>query len=190
MESMLALIGEYGRAVYVVLFLYSSLKNGALPLFAGYAAQQGMLDPVLVALVTGVGAYVGDELRFAVARRYGTALLSGRPRIAVWIRLGEKLLHRYGVLYIFLYRYPLGLRTLGALPLGLTDIKWRRFTVLSAVSATIWSLVLLSLGYVFGGTIERALAEGWAVLPVVLLLAAVLLIWVGIRRVAKKSKKH
>jgi len=47
METVLTLIGDYGTAVYIILFLYCALKSGALPLFGGYAAQQGVLDPVL-----------------------------------------------------------------------------------------------------------------------------------------------
>jgi membrane-associated protein len=41
METVLALVRDYGTAVYVLLFAYCALKSGSLPLFAGYAAQTG-----------------------------------------------------------------------------------------------------------------------------------------------------
>ncbi len=41
METVFQLLQDYGAAVYVILFLYCVLKSGALPLFGGYAAQQG-----------------------------------------------------------------------------------------------------------------------------------------------------
>ena len=38
MDSVLALINEYGMVIYVILFSYCALKSGWLPLFAAYAA--------------------------------------------------------------------------------------------------------------------------------------------------------
>lgn len=186
MDALLALIGDYGTAVYVILFLYCALKSGALPLFGGYAAQQGVLDPVLVAVAALAGGYLGDELRFYVARRYGTAWVANKPRLAVWMRRGEQLLERYGVAYIFLYRYPKGMRTIGSLPVGLTDISWRRFTLLNAASAITWATLLVGVGYIFGETIEEAVAKGWGAASIVLLLVSILLIWLGFRKVSKE----
>ena len=81
METVWTLIDHYGTAVYIILFLYCALKSGALPLFGGYAAQQGVLDPILVSVAALAGGYLGDELRFGVARYYGTGWLSGKPRL-------------------------------------------------------------------------------------------------------------
>jgi hypothetical protein len=120
METVLALVRDYGTAVYVLLFAYCALKSGSLPLFAGYAAQTGALDVATVAAATFAGGYLGDEARFAVARRYGHRLSTGRPRMARLIARGTDLLDRYGLIYLFLYRYPKGMRTIGALPVGLT----------------------------------------------------------------------
>ena len=185
MQTILELIGDYGAAVYAILFLYCALKSGALPLFGGYAAQQGVLDPVLVTGAALAGGYLGDELRFAVARRYGAGWMSGRPRLARWMDRAERLLERYGVAYLFLYRYPKGMRTIGALPVGLTDIRWRRFTALNAASAVLWATLLVGAGYVFGEAIERAVVQGWGAASVALLLAGVGLIWLGWRRVSR-----
>lgn len=186
MDTVLTLISEYGAAVYVILFLYCALKSGALPLFGGYAAQQGVLDPVLVSTAALAGGYLGDELRFGVARRYGTAWVTGRPRLAVWMQRSEQLLKRYGVAYIFLYRYPKGMRTIGALPVGMTDISWRRFTMLNAASAIVWAILLVGVGYAFGEAIEGAVTQGRGLASVALLLVSIALIWFAWRRVARQ----
>jgi len=68
MESLFQLLRDYGSAVYILLFLYCTLKSGALPLFGGYAAQQGVLDPLWVAIATFGGGYLGDELRLIPKR--------------------------------------------------------------------------------------------------------------------------
>ena len=77
------------------------------------------------------------------------------------------------------------MRTIGALPVGLTDIRWRRFTALNAASAVLWATLLVGAGYVFGEAIEGAVVQGWGAASVALLLAGVGLIWLGWRRVSR-----
>ena len=187
MDTVLTLISDYGTAVYVVLFLYCALKSGALPLFGGYAAQQGVLDPLLVWAAALAGGYLGDELRFRLARRYGTTWVSGKPRLEAMMRHSEELLKRYGTAYIFLYRYPKGLRTIGSLPVGLTDISWRRFTLLNAASALTWAILLVGIGYAFGEVIEDAVTQGWGAVSIGLLIISVALIWLGFRKVIREA---
>lgn len=46
LEAFLTLISQYGTLVYLLLFAYCALKSGSLPLFGGYAAHTGALDPL------------------------------------------------------------------------------------------------------------------------------------------------
>lgn len=180
MDQMLSLIQEYGIWVYILLFAYCALKSGALPLFAGFAAQAGALDVAVVAMASFAGGYLGDEARFFVARKYGAQIGEGRPRIAQFIKNGRQLLDRYGAYYIFIYRYPKGMRTIGALPVGLTDMPWGKFTLLNASSAALWTFVLVGAGYVFGDAIENAILSGWSAISVLLLVlfaGATYLLW-------------
>ena len=103
------------------------------------------------------------------------------------MRHSEQLLKRYGVAYIFLYRYPKGLRTIGSLPVGLTDISWRRFTLLNAASAIIWAILLVGVGYAFGEAIEDAVTQGWGMVSIGLLVISIALIWLGLRKVSRQT---
>ena len=170
METILSLISEYGVLVYLLLFGYCALKSGALPLFGGYAAQVGALDVSYVALATFAGGYLGDELRFFLARKYGVSIFEKKPRLNALLVKAELIMQRYGTAYMFLYRYPKGMRTIGAFPVGLTDIGWRRFTFLNGSSALLWTCLLVGTGYLFGSVIEEAVKDGWGLLSVVLLL--------------------
>ena len=185
MDTVLGLVREYGTLSYVLLFAYCALKSGALPLFAGYAAQAGALDPAVVAASTFAGGYLGDEARFFLARRYGVSSLQSRPRFARGLETTRAMLDRYGAAYIFLYRYPKGMRTIGALPVGLTDISWLRFTVLNASSALLWTALLVGAGCLFGSVIEEAVAENWGLWSVALLGAFVLCMLVAWWRVRR-----
>lgn len=163
-------IQDYGVWVYLLLFAYCALKSGSLPLFAGYAAQAEFLALIPVMLVTFAGGYLGDELRFAVSRRYGDGWTAKWPRIKRAISGAKLLVEEYGWSYIFLYRYPKGMRTIGALPVGLGSMNWLTFSILNAASAALWTMLLVGAGYLFGKQIEQAVEQGWGFFSVVLLI--------------------
>jgi membrane-associated protein len=193
MDPALDLIRTYGVFVYALLFGYCALKSGALPLFAGYIAQLGALDPIPVLLASFAGGYLGDEAPFAIARRYGDRLFDKRPRLRRMLDTARALMDRYGPAYIFLYRYPKGMRTIGALPVGLGQMSWSRFTMLNASSAALWSCLLVAAGYFFGAQIERAVIQGWGNASVILLVAMVALgvfAWWRINRLAAQAHKQ
>ncbi len=185
MQNLETLLNDYGTLIYILLFAYCALKSGALPLFAGYAAQTGALDLAPIIIASFCGGYLGDEVRFAVARRYGSALYRGRPRIRRAVATANAVMERYGVAYIFLYRYPKGMRTIGALPVGLGTMPWGRFTGLNALSALLWTAILVGAGYIFGNVIERAVAQNWGLASVALLVVFVLVSLIAWRRVSR-----
>jgi len=171
---LLDLVRDYGLWIYLFLFAYCALKSGALPLFAGYAAQANVLELVPVAAATFAGGYLGDELRFAIARRYGDAWSGKWPRLRKAISTAKALVARYGWAYVFLYRYPKGMRTIGALPMGLGSISWPVFTSLNAASALLWTSILVGIGFAFGAQVERAVTDGWGFASILLLAVMVL----------------
>lgn len=185
METILTLINDYGALVYLLLFGYCALKSGALPLFGGYAAQAGALDLGLVATATFAGGYLGDELRFAVARRYGSGFLASKPRLEELMEKATAMLDRYGSAYIFLYRYPKGMRTIGALPVGLTDMRWQKFTALNGASALLWTGLLVGAGYFFGSVVEQAVGDGWGAASIVLLVLFIVATGLAWRRLSR-----
>lgn len=184
MDTVLELINQYGSQVYIILFLYCALKSGWLPLFAGYVAYLQALDVQLVALVTLLGGYLGDELRFFIARKYGALWVSRSKVLNTLFERGKVLLDKYGVGYIFLYRYPKGLRTIGALPIGLTNISWLRFTILNASSAAVWVCIMVGGGYYFGETFDAIGMETLTAVSILFLIAFALSLW----RLYKKEK--
>ena len=185
LTGLLELIQDYGIWIYLLLFAYCSLKSGALPLFAGYGAYVGALEIVPVAVATFAGGYLGDEARFAVARKYGDAWALKWPRVQKAIAAAQALDARYGWVYIFLYRYPKGMRTIGALPIGLGSMSWGNFTALNAASALVWTFALVGIGFAFGAQIEQAVSAGWgsaSVFLLVLMVFGILYAWWRINR--------
>ena len=170
MDSFLSLLNDYGTVVYVILFGYCALKSGWLPLFAAYGAYLGALDVWIVALAAFGGGYLGDEIRFFVARRFGVRWLENGNKLHRLFQKCRDLANRYGSIYIFIYRYPKGLRTIGALPIGLTNIKWYKFTLLNAGSTILWSFLLVGGGYAFGASFEAIGMQNLVTTSLLLLL--------------------
>jgi membrane protein DedA with SNARE-associated domain len=171
MQDLLDLIRQHGAIVYALLFAYCAFKSGTLPLFAGYAAKLGALDLSLVGLVVFGGGYLGDEVRFALARRYGAALFGRNERVRRALDRAAVLLDRHGALYIFAYRYPKGLRTIGALPVGLTNMPWTQFTLLNIASALVWTMLMVGAGYLVGHLVGDSVPSWWGALSIILLVA-------------------
>lgn len=185
MQVLLDWISVNTFAVYAILFGYCALKSGALPLLAGVIAQQGALDPVWVAVSAFLGGYLGDETRFAVARVYGDRLFASRPRMRRWVDQAAAVLDRYGAVYVFLYRYPKGMRTIGAFPVGLSGMEWSLFTILNAASAFLWVVLLVGFGYILGDQIAAAAESWWGAASVALLVAFLIASWFLFRRIEK-----
>lgn len=181
MQNIMAWIEVNQFLAYGLVFAYCALKSGVLPFFAGLAASSGILDVAAVAMATFLGGYLGDEARFFIARHYGHKLNFKTPRLQRALTTTRALMDRHGAGYIFVYRYPKGMRTIGALPVGLTDMQWFRFTFLNAASAGLWTLLLVGAGYLFGTQLADVMENGWSLFSVVLLLVFCIAGWLLIR---------
>jgi membrane protein DedA with SNARE-associated domain len=182
MQDIMAWIEVNRFLAYGLVFAYCAMKSGVLPFFAGLAASSGVLDIAAVATATLLGGYLGDEMRLFIARRYGHKLSFTKPRLQHALKTTRALMDKYGAGYLFVYRYPKGMRTIGALPVGLTDIHWRRFTCLNAASAAVWATLLVGAGYLFGAQLADAMEHGWSLFSVVLLAVICITGWLMIRR--------
>ena len=185
LDVLLGLVRDYGLWIYILLFVYCGLKSGALPLFAGYAAHANILELIPVIVATFAGGYLGDELRFVAARKYGEAWSSKWQWLSNAMSTAKVLVAKYGWAYVFLYRYPKGMRTIGALPMGLGSMPWNKFTALNAASACLWTSLLVGFGYLFGSQIENSVNANWGFASVILLIlmaTAIVFAWYQVNR--------
>jgi len=189
MTQILEIVREYGNLVYAILFAYAALKSGSLPLFAGIAAQAGALDPVAAGSAAFAGGYLGDEARFWASRRYGDRIVARYGWLAPYFDRATAMLGRYGHWYIFLYRYPKGMRTVGAFPIGLTSIRWINFTLLNAGSALIWAALLVGSGYVLGSAIADAVEVNFGIASIALLVVGLVVLVLGFRFTAVRETR-
>ena len=169
LNDSLQLIEQYMLAYgYWAIFFGVMLENAGLPvpgetilLVAGYFASTGEFNIALVMLIAAVGAVIGDNIGFAIGHHYGRGFLLrvGRFFFLTPKRLEhmENFFQKHGNKTILVARFITGLRVFAALLAGASNMRWRVFLFYNVCGAILWSIVITTLGYVFGQSLPLLL---------------------------------
>jgi membrane protein DedA with SNARE-associated domain len=189
LNTLTHLVATYG---YLVVALCILLESAGLPLpgetallVAAAYAGAGHLQIGAVIAVAALAAIVGDAGGYWLGRKGGRAFITRHER---WIHLDarkfgrlEAFFARHGAKAVFFGRFVGLLRTYAALFAGISRMPYATFTVFNALGGITWAILIGTLGYVFGqnlALVERVVQDfGWGMLGVVVLVAAMWLIW-------------
>jgi len=150
---------------YWAVFFGVMLENAGVPvpgetilLVAGYFASTGEFNIALVMIIAASGAVVGDNIGFAIGHHYGRGFLLrvGRFFFLTPKRLEhmESYFERHGNKTILVARFITGLRVFAALLAGASrKMPWRVFVLYNMAGAVLWSVVITTLGYLFGASL-------------------------------------
>jgi membrane protein DedA with SNARE-associated domain len=171
------LIAERGAWFYLVAFVWTFLEGETIVLFAGFAAAQGLLDPFLLLLATGLGSFAGDQTYFWIGRHFGPDLLNRFPRWRNGVEVALQWLERYDAGFILSFRFIYGVRNFSSFAMGLSAIRWQRFLALNLLAAGLWATSFVAIGYFLGGAFRAILGDiirafGWSLAVVFLVFAA------------------
>jgi membrane protein DedA with SNARE-associated domain len=179
------LVDLFARYGYAVVFFGVFLENTGLPvpgetaLLAGAAlAHFGRLSFPAVVGTAVLGATLGDNLGFAIGRRYGRGLA-----VRYGARLGltparlaqfDRFFERHGARTVFIARFITGLRVFGAVLAGSSGLRWPTFLLYNATGAVVWSIAVAVAGYSLAyswNTLERWVGRSGLIGLAVILLA-------------------
>ncbi len=133
----------------------------------GYLGQRLNGNPLaLLATWLGLTALIvlGSTNLFAASRRFGPTLIAGRIGSALHltpsaVERARRWLTRWGPLAIAVARYVPGLRWAMAVACGTLGVTYRTFWLSTAISASIWAGILLTLGVTVGDAVGRVIIE-------------------------------
>src|SRR2546423_10418480 len=184
---------------YWAVFFGVMLENAGLPvpgetilLIAGYFASQGKFHLPLVMVIAAMGAVVGDNIGFAIGHHYGRGILLrfGRFVFLTPERL-ERMEHyfqNHGNKTILVARFITGLRVFAALLAGASKMRWRIFFIYNVSGAVLWSVVITTLGYLFGQSLP--LLVKWVGRTGTILLIVAIILGLVIWRVQRHRKSN
>lgn len=152
--ELMAWIIDLGPIVYALLATYALFKPGTLALFAGIAAQGGLLEMGILVPLFIVGTFVGDGIKFFLGRRYGVALLNGWPAGAARAQMLGQVLARHHRKILMSYRLCFGIRVLLPIAAGISPLPVRQYLIVNLISSVVWNAGLLGLGYGLGQAAE------------------------------------
>ena len=170
--SLAQLVTQYG---YAAVLVGSLLEGETVLLLAGLAAHQGYLSFPLVVALAFCGGTLGDQILFHLGRRHGIALLRRSPTLAARAEPVARLIRRHQVSLIIGVRFMYGLRLIGPLAIGMSDVSATRFALLNMLGAALWAPLVTGVGYLFGQTLRWLITdlEHYEVMALLLIAAVV-----------------
>lgn len=152
------IIAQYG--IYAV-FALCTVEGDITLLISGTMAHGGFFGNwgFLKVLAAGtLGGVVGDSVGYAFGRifhenaKHYRFFQVAQPRV-------EKLVEKFGGFAIIISKYIYGIRVAVCLSYGVGKMPFFKFLGLSAISCSIWVLLLSGLGYFFSGAITSMIGD-------------------------------
>ncbi len=157
-SELLIIIKKYGL---LTVFGGTFFEGEGVLITAAVLAGEGFLDPAGVWLTALMGAWTGHIFWFFIGRKLGSRfILTKLPRYRSHFEEVNRIILRHPKTSIFILQYLYGMRIIGALGLGLTELSFSRFALYEAINCALWALVIFTAGYVLGETFLHML-HGW-----------------------------
>jgi membrane protein DedA with SNARE-associated domain len=159
--DVIAAIGEVGVGLLTfVETVFPPVPSELILPLAGYLAERGRMNVVLVVLAATVGAVLGALVL------YGLGALFGEERARRWLTWlplvdesdfdnASAWFHRHGHGVVFFGRFVPIVRSLVSLPAGAQRMPLLPFVLLTAAGSALWNIALVGAGYLLGTQYER-----------------------------------
>ena len=152
------LLAQYG--IYAV-FALCTIEGDITLLVSGTMAQSGFFGNwgFLKVFIAGtLGGVVGDSAGYAIGRIFHQNAQDYRFYQVAQPRV-EKLIDKFGSFAIIISKYIYGIRVAVCLSYGVGKMPFLRFLGLSAISCSLWVLLLSGLGYFFSGAVTTMIGD-------------------------------
>jgi len=190
-SNMIDIFKEYG---YFILFGWSILEGESGLLMAGLLCHTSDMNLYLAIFIAGLGAFVGDQIYFAIGRYNKNYVLSKLVSQRRKFALAHLLLKKYGWGIIFVQRYMYGLRTIIPISIGLTKYSARDFAIINLLSAWCWASVTIVPVWYFGDEVLYVLnlaKEYWYItLLLIITLFSAIFLYIKIKTKQIKQKNN
>ena len=157
-EKLYDLIAQYG--IYAV-FALCTVEGDITLLLSGTMAHSGLFGPwgfAKVFVAGTLGGIVGDCVGYGIGRIFHRNAKDYRFYQVAQPRV-EKLIDKFGAGAIIISKYIYGIRVAVCLSYGVSKMPFHRFLVASAISCSLWVLILAGIGFFFSGAITSIIGD-------------------------------
>lgn len=167
---LLALVKISSDIAYVATFGLIAIETMGIPvpgeaalIASGLLAHAGQVDIVLLIVLAASAAIIGDNVGFAIGRRYGRRVFTKpgpmhRQRLAL-LDMGEPFFAKHGPKAVFLGRWFAGLRIASAWLAGMNRMAWPTFLVWNALGGIVWATGVGLGAYYAGHAFEDVIGK-------------------------------
>ncbi len=190
------LINQFGNTFYLLIFLLIFIETGVvvLPFLPGdsllflcgslAAMTSSSLNPVLLIMVTGLAATLGDSLNFEIGKLFGHHISNS----ANWRKIikpqnlqkSELFFQRHGNPAIFLGRFIPVVRTLVPFTAGGSKMTYRNFLIYNVAGGFSWVVLGVMSGFIFGN-VEMIRDNFSLIMVVIVMISLIPMIFVAVR---------
>jgi membrane protein DedA with SNARE-associated domain len=188
---------------YMGIFLLMMIESSFIPfpseivlVPAGYLASKGDMNISLILFASLLGSLSGALINYFGALYLGRKFLITYGK---YILVSEETLNKmesffkaHGAISTFTGRLIPGIRQLISIPAGLSKMNLKVFIFYTSLGALIWSIILVSLGYIIGENnelIQQYLSEIVSITLVIVFIITVIYIY-NHRRKNASSHTH
>jgi membrane protein DedA with SNARE-associated domain len=190
--DVMSALGEVGVGFLVLLeTVFPPIPSEVVLPLAGFLAQQGRMNAVLVLALATLGSYAGAGFLYLLGAKLGEErVIRGLSKLPLVDRddfeRAARWFDRHGRSAVFFGRLIPGVRSLISLPAGAEHMPFGTFTLFTVAGSLLWNLLLTGLGY-FLGTQYHLVDQYSQYFDIVIYLALAALIgWLVIRRVRRR----
>jgi membrane protein DedA with SNARE-associated domain len=140
-------------------FVGTAAEGETVAITSGVMAHEGYMSFPKVVIAGILGAYVSDLVFYWIGRTYRDAhhvraVLGNEKVLRVTSVLSKNL-----VLYALTFRFVPSMKVAGAMAIAALGMKPPLFALCAAISATVWGVLFISLGYFLGNLVTRVFGD-------------------------------
>jgi membrane-associated protein len=161
-EYLATIIQTYGMLTYGILFVVIFCETGlvvtpflpgdSLLFAAGALAATTDLDPVILFVLLGIAAVLGDAANYYIGYRIGARAFDGSIKFLKkeYLDKTHAFYEKHGNKTIFLARFVPIVRTFAPFVAGVGKMSYKQFATYNVVGAIVWVGLFTFAGYFFG----------------------------------------
>ncbi|MDA8693188.1 VTT domain-containing protein [Saprospiraceae bacterium] len=132
---------------YIASFLGTLIEGEFMLLASVMSAKLGYFNYFGGMIAAFFGAFVKDSIKFLLVKKYGTKLLTKKPKLQAKLDSTSTWFEKHPYLYITFYREMYGFGTPILMLSALKNIPYARFAFHSAISIFLWVAIIGGIGY-------------------------------------------